>query len=82
MARMIEMIAMAAALVASECPNAELLAAWKASLSPATVPPLEVPCAPAPIRTKSRAAIVRELRRTSSPVDGGRSLMDRARSGR
>ncbi|MEA0709482.1 hypothetical protein QYZ15_21690 [Xanthomonas campestris pv. campestris] len=77
---MIELIAMAAALVASECPD--LSASWKASRSPTTVPPLEVPCAPAPMRSKSRAAIVRELRRTSTPVDGGRGLIERARSGR
>lgn len=47
-----------------------------------TVPALEVPCAPAPMRTKSRAAIVRELRRNSKPVDNGRGLIERARDGR
>ncbi|MCC5044239.1 hypothetical protein LLE56_14190 [Xanthomonas campestris] len=77
---MIELLSIAAMLVASECPSAEMLAAWKASRS-ATIP-AEIPCAPAPMRTKSRAAIVRELRRGSTPIDNGRSIMDRARSGR
>ncbi|MBV6850871.1 hypothetical protein [Xanthomonas euvesicatoria] len=77
---MIELIAMAAALVASECPNAELLAAWRASRS--AIIPAEIPCAPAPIRRKSRAAIVRELRRGSTPIDNGRGLIERARDGR
>ncbi|MBD4618546.1 hypothetical protein GUG40_15430 [Xanthomonas citri pv. citri] len=71
---MIELISLAAMLVAQECPN---IAPWKAIRS--TTVPAEIPCAPAPIHAKSRAAIVRELRRTSTPIDGGRGLIERAR---
>lgn len=75
---MIELLSVAAMLVAQECPN---VSAWKASRA-TTIQPLEVPCAPAPMRSKSRAAIVRELRGNSKPVDNGRGLIERARDGR
>ncbi|WP_031422160.1 hypothetical protein [Xanthomonas euvesicatoria] len=74
---MLELISLAAMLVAQECPS---ISAWKASRS-TTVQP-EVPCAPAPIRNKSRAAIMREFRRNSTPVDNGRGFLERARNGR